>query len=67
MMTVEEKVIQILRRLPDMRQQEILDFAEFLVARDEPFQPKIGMLEPLLVLTGFVPQGWKEAVYDDKI
>ncbi|WP_072619635.1 DUF2281 domain-containing protein [Spirulina major] len=33
-MTVEEKVIQILRSLPDVGQQEVLHFAEFLQTRE---------------------------------
>lgn len=37
-MTVEEQVIQILRRLPDRQQQAVLNFAEFLQARESPTQ-----------------------------
>lgn len=50
-MTVEEKVIQILRSLPNVCQQEILDFAEFLQARTEvPKAPD--HQEPRLVCKG---------------
>lgn len=34
-MTIAEKVVQILRNLSDVRQQEVLDFGEFLQTREE--------------------------------
>jgi hypothetical protein len=64
-MTIEEKVVQILRSLSGVRQQEVLDFVEFLQTRDESTQAATEELKPLPVLTGFVPQGWKESIYHD--
>ena len=50
-MTVEDKVIQILRTLPNVRQQELLDFAEFLQTRTEISKTLI-YHEPRLVPKG---------------
>ena len=46
---LEERVVQIMRSLPDVRQQEILDFAAFLQTREKLVQPTADNL-------GFLPQ-----------
>jgi len=35
-MTVEERVVKVLRGLSDRRQQEVLNFVEFLQMREQP-------------------------------
>ena len=39
-MTIEEAVVKSLRALPVDRQQEVLDFAEFLPPRGRPARPR---------------------------
>lgn len=41
-MTVEEKVIQILRSLPDENQQKVLRFAEMLQTQDNDLSTTVG-------------------------
>jgi hypothetical protein len=38
-MAVEELVLETLRTLPPEKQQEVLDFAKFLAAREDPKKP----------------------------
>jgi hypothetical protein len=35
-MSIEQAVLEVLRKLPPQRQQEVLDFAEFLGSKDAP-------------------------------
>lgn len=39
-MTVEETVLENVRRLSAERKQEVLDFAEFLLQKDSPKKPR---------------------------
>ena len=42
-MTIEEAILEKLRGLPPVKQQEVLDFAEFLTAKPETKQPRHSM------------------------
>jgi hypothetical protein len=66
MMTVEQRLLQTLHALPVARQQELLDFAEFLRLQAEraPRETR-RKLTPLPVLPGRMVPGWKDAVYGD--
>jgi hypothetical protein len=64
-MTLEQRLLETLHALPPEQQAEVVDFAAFLKHRlDEARQPASDGLEPLPMLTGRVPVGWKDAVYD---
>lgn len=65
-MTVEQRLLQTLHALPAPRQQELLDFAEFLRSQAEqgPRETR-RKLTPLPVLPGRMVPGWKDAVYGD--
>jgi hypothetical protein len=65
-MTIEEQVLIVLRSLPAEKQREVLDFAEFLRDREPTFaaEPAEELL-PLPILEGYVPEGWKDAIYDE--
>jgi hypothetical protein len=39
-MSIEQAVAEVLKKLPPHRQQEVLDFAEFLGQKDSPPQPR---------------------------
>ena len=45
-----------------MRQQEILDFADFLETRYEEAKTQPERLEPLPMLSGLVPHAWKDEI-----
>ena len=66
MMTVEQRLLQTLHALPAARQQELLDFAEFLRSQTEqaPRETR-GKLTPLPVFPGRMVPGWKDAIYAD--
>jgi hypothetical protein len=64
-MTIEEQLLETLHQLPPELQAELVDFAAFL--RDRA--PHRGhtdavQLDPLPVLCGRVPPGWKDAIYE---
>jgi hypothetical protein len=64
---IEDQVLSVLRVLPPVQQREVLDFAEFLQQHRQPTEPgPTATLLPLPVLEGWVPTGWKEAVYDEQ-
>ncbi len=66
-MTVAEQLLAILHALPPEQQAEVLDFAEFLRLRLKPApQPPAADLKPLPILDGWVPPGWKDAIYDHR-
>jgi len=63
-MTIEEQLLETLRQLPPELQAEVVDFAAFLRYR----APHRGhsdavQLDPLPVLSGRVPPGWKDGIY----
>ena len=66
-MTVDQRLLQTLHALPAARQQELLDFAEFLRSQTEqaPRETR-GKLTPLPVLPGRMVPGWKDAVYGER-
>jgi hypothetical protein len=67
MMTLEQRLLTDLHALPPEQQVEVADFAAFLRHRVELARPSespdIG-LQPLPVLKGSMPTGWKDAVYE---
>jgi hypothetical protein len=63
--TVEQRLLETLHELPPARQQELLDFAEFLRSQTER-APREAKLTPLPVLRGRMVPGWKDAVYADR-
>jgi hypothetical protein len=65
--TVEQRLLETLHELPPARQQELLDFAEFLrfQAEQAPRETR-HKLTPLPVFPGRMVPGWKDAVYGDR-
>ena len=65
--TTEQRLLQTLQALPAARQQELLDFAEFLRSQTEQAPRETRRkLTPLPVLPGRMVPGWKDAVYGDR-
>jgi hypothetical protein len=66
-MTLEQQLLMDLHALPPEQQAEVADFAAFLRYRRTtarvPQSTGEG-LQPLPVLNGSVPGGWKDAIYD---
>lgn len=65
-MTLEQQLLTDLHLLPPEQQAEVADFAAFLRYRLEAARPPGSTatgLQPLPVLKGSVPPGWKDAVY----
>ena len=66
-MTVEEQLLETLHALPPAQQAEVLHFAEFLRLRLKPAPQVLAAdLKPLPTLDGWVPPGWKDAIYDHR-
>jgi hypothetical protein len=66
-MTVDQRLLQTLHALSAARQQELLDFAEFLRSQTEQAPGETRRkLTPLPVLPGRMVPGWKDAVYGDR-
>jgi hypothetical protein len=64
-MTLEQQLLETLHTLPPAQQAEVVDFAAFLKHRlNEARAPTGEGLEPLPLLTGRMPSGWKDAIYD---
>ncbi len=64
-MTIEEQLLETLYHLPPELQAEVVDFADFLRYRaPHPGRSGAEELEPLPVLSGRVPSGWKDAIYE---
>ena len=64
---IEDQVLSVLRVLPPAQQREVLNFAEFLQQHRQPTEPgPTTTLLPLPVLEGWVPAGWKEAIYGEQ-
>jgi hypothetical protein len=66
-MTIEERIVDTLRALTPEQQAEVLDFAEFLRLRLRPVRdvPAAGLMA-LPTLSGRVPSGWKDAIYEHR-
>jgi hypothetical protein len=66
-MTVEQRLLQTLHALPAARQEELLDFAEFLRSQTEQApRERHRTLTPLPVLPGRMVPGWKDAIYGER-
>jgi hypothetical protein len=66
-MTIEEQLLEDLHHLPPEQQAEVVDFAAFLRYRAaHRVRPGAVELEPLPVLCGRVPSGWKDAIYEPR-
>jgi hypothetical protein len=66
-MTIEEQLIATLHDLPPQQQAEVMDFAAFLRDRlQRTSQPTVAQIEPLPRLSGQVPPGWKDAIYESR-
>lgn len=75
-MTSAEKVYELVKGMPPHQVSQVLDFAEFIkqkasVQTPHPETTKTVKsssneleLQPLFLLSGYVPRGWKEGVYD---
>ncbi len=66
-MTIEEQPLQTLNQNPPELQAEVVDFAVFLRYR-APHRGRsdAAQLDPLPVLSGRVPKGWKDAIYEPR-
>lgn len=66
-MTADQRLLQTLHALPAARQQELLDFAEFLRSQAEQSSAETRcQLTPLPVLPGRMTPGWKDAIYGER-
>jgi hypothetical protein len=66
-MTVEEQIVETLHALTPEQRAEVLDFVEFLRLRLRPVrQVPAANLMALPTLSGRVPTGWKDAVYEHR-
>jgi hypothetical protein len=62
MAVAEEEILRKLRTLPDSKQQEVVDFIEFLAQKDKPKIPRRSLLGALAHLnTHFTAEDLKEA------
>lgn len=64
-MSTAERIYELVKALPEAQASEVLDFVEFLQYK---FQQAAVSSEPQLlpspVLKGYLPQGWKDAIYE---
>lgn len=72
-MSTAEKIYELVKTMPETQISEVLDFAEFLkqkafVKVEEQKLTEDRAVPPQLVslptLSGYIPQGWKEAIYE---
>ncbi|AUB84374.1 DUF2281 domain-containing protein [Candidatus Thiodictyon syntrophicum] len=64
-MTIDEQLLETLHQLPPDLQAEVVDFAAFLRYRaPHRSHPEAIQPEPLPVLSGRVPPGWKDAIHE---
>lgn len=64
-MSTAERIYELVKALPEAQASEVLNFVEFLQHKSQ--QAVISsesQLLPLPVLKGYVPQGWKDAIYE---
>lgn len=62
-MSIADKIYPMVRHMPEERASEVLDFIEFLQQKYSATSRTEKTLRPLPVLEGFVPSGWKDAIY----
>ncbi len=64
-MNTAERIYELLKALPEAQASEVLDFVKFLQHKSQQVavssEPQ---LLPLPVLEGYLPQGWKDAIYE---
>lgn len=65
-MSTAEKIYELVKGMPEEQVGEVLNFVESLQHKSQqavatPSEPQ---LLPLPVLEGFMPQGWKDAIYE---
>jgi hypothetical protein len=66
-MTMAEQILEILHELAPEQQAEVLDFAVFLHSRARAAQESTSVEHPPLpVLSGQMPPGWKDAIYEPR-
>ena len=65
-----EKIYELIKDMPPHQIGEVFDFAESLKQRSSKKNSELSIsssedlqLEPLLVSEGYVPDGWKDAIY----
>ena len=65
-MSTAEQIYELVKALPEAQASEVLDFVEFLQHKFQQVVviPPESQLLPLPVLEGYVPQGWKDAIYE---
>ena len=65
-----EKIYELVKDMPPNQISEMLNFAEFLKRKSEhkkESQPQYSVeveLKPRILSDGYVPEGWKDAVYE---
>ncbi len=64
-MSPVERIYELVKALPEAQANEVLDFVELLQHKSQQaaVSSKLQLL-PLPVLKGYVPQGWKDAIYE---
>lgn len=64
-MTTAKRIYELVKALPEAQASEVLDFVKFLQHKSQ--QASVSsepQLLPLPVLEGYLPQGWKDAIYE---
>jgi hypothetical protein len=64
-MNVADKIYEIVKTMPEEKVNQILDFVEFLHHKSSLSAQKEMELKSLPILQGYVPSGWKEAIYEE--
>lgn len=65
-MTTAERIYELVKALPEAQASEVLDFVKLLQHKSRQVaavSPEPQLL-PLPALEGYVPQGWKDAIYE---
>jgi len=63
-MNIATRIYEMVQHMPEERASEVLDFVEFLQQKYSTSSQTQKTLKPLPVLEGFVPSGWKDAIYE---
>lgn len=63
-MRIADKIYEMVQQMPEEKACEVLDFVEFLQQKYSLQAQSQPSLKPLPVLEGFVPSGWKDAIYE---
>lgn len=64
-MSTAERIYELVKALPEAQAREVLDFVEFLQHKSQSVTAVTSeaQLLSLPVLEGYVPQGWKDAIW----